>query len=41
MGFGVFSMIPMGPFTLADSIYNLPVSTKDLPTQHFSLVVAM
>jgi hypothetical protein len=25
MGFGVFSMIPMGPFTLALSIYHLPV----------------
>jgi hypothetical protein len=25
MGFGVFSMIPMGPFTLARSIYHLPV----------------
>jgi hypothetical protein len=25
MGFGVFSMIPMGPFTLACSIYHLLV----------------
>jgi len=25
MGFGVFSMIPMGPFTLAHSIYHLPM----------------
>jgi hypothetical protein len=25
MGFGVFSMIPMGPFTLARSIYHLPM----------------
>jgi hypothetical protein len=25
MGFGVFGMIPMGPFTLARSIYHLPM----------------
>jgi hypothetical protein len=25
MGFGVFNMIPMGPFTLAHSIYHLLV----------------